>query len=176
MTVNVNATLLAAGDGNNGGQGNTAPLTQTDLQPIVNEALARWAATGLSTQVVNAMAGANFVVTDLPGAELGLASGKTIYLDQNAAGYGWFVDPTPTKDEEFASLGNGNQLHAIDSRAVDRMDLLSVVEHELGHLAGLEDLNGFDSSLMSGLLGNGVRRTVTAKEVETVFAGGDLLI
>ena len=148
------------------------PLSQTDLQPIVNEAIARWAAAGLSAQSVNAMAKATFIVTDLPGAELGLASDGTIYVDQNAAGYGWFVDSTPAKDEEFATLGNGNQLQAIDSRVLDRIDLLSVVEHELGHLAGLGDLDGSDSSLMSGLLSTGVRRSPSAKEIEAVFAEG----
>ena len=32
------------------------------------------------------------------GAE---ADGK-ILIDDDAAGYGWFVDPTPHQDEEFA--------------------------------------------------------------------------
>ena len=121
------------------------------------------------------MSKAKFVVTDLPGAELGLAGDGTIYIDRDAAGYGWFVDSTPAKDEEFARGSSTTQLQAIDARVLDRMDLLSVVEHELGHLAGLDDLDGFDSSLMSGLLGKGVRQTVTAREVEAVFAGGDLL-
>ncbi len=171
ISANVNATLLAAG-GQASGTPDETPLSQTDSQPIVNEAIARWAAAGLSAQVVDSMAKVKFLVNDLPGAVLGLAGGDTIYLDRDAAGYGWFVDPTPAKDEEFARLGSGDQLQASDSGVIDRMDLLSVVEHELGHLAGLGDLDWSDSGLMSGLLGTGIRRNATPKEVEAVFAAG----
>ena len=41
-------------------------------------------------------------VADLPGGLLGEAVGKTILIDRDAAGYGWFVDPTPADDLEFA--------------------------------------------------------------------------
>jgi len=51
-----------------------------------------------------------------------------------------------------------------------------VVEHELGHLVGLEDLDSLDSRLMTGTLGKGVRRTPTSEEVEAVFAAGDFLM
>ena len=46
----------------------------------------------------------------------------------------------------------------MDPRAVDRIDLLTVVEHELGHIAGLGDLDALANNLMSGTLGVGVRR------------------
>ena len=42
-------------------------------------------------------------IADLPGAMLGRALGTTITLDHNAAGYGWFVDPTPWDNAEFFS-------------------------------------------------------------------------
>jgi hypothetical protein len=174
MTVNVTATLLAAGVAP-AGPAETVPLAQADLQPIVNEAIARWAATGLAAQSIDAMAKARFVVTDLPGAQLGLAAGNTIYLDANAAGFGWFVDPTPTKDEEFARIAPEDELRAIGAGVIDRMDLLSVVEHELGHLLGLRDLDSIVPSLMGSSLNKGVRRTVTATEVDAVFATGDFL-
>src|SRR5205085_2176879 len=61
---------------------------------------------------------------------LGFASGHTIYLDTNAAGWGWFIDPTPSNDSEF--LLSGNQCEQ------QRMDLLTVVMHEMGHVLGLE--------------------------------------
>ena len=51
------------------------------------------------------------------------------------------------------------QLQAVDPRAVDRIDLLTVVEHELGHIAGLDDLDALADDLMSGVLGVGVRRS-----------------
>jgi uncharacterized delta-60 repeat protein len=51
-----------------------------------------------------------------------------------------------------------SELLAIDARAVDRIDLLTVVEHELGHIAGLKDLDALTDDLMSGVLGAGARR------------------
>jgi hypothetical protein len=136
----------------------TIPLTEPAFQPLVIEAITRWAVAGLSGQGMDAMTRAKFVVTDLPGAELGLAGDRAIYMDHDAAGYGWFVAPTPAKDEKFARRSSANQLQAVDSQAVDRMDLLSAVEHELGHLAGLDDLDWSASSLMSGSLSNGIHR------------------
>ena len=91
-----------------------------------------------------------------------------IYIDSNAAGYGWFVDPTPALDEEFTPSPSNQQLRAIDPRAVDRIDLLTVVEHELGHIAGLDDLDASVNDLMSGVLGTGIRRN--ASHVDAVLA------
>jgi hypothetical protein len=48
---------------------------------------------------------------------------------------------------------------------VDRIDLLTVVEHELGHLAGLSDLDFSAPSLMAGQLKLGIRRAVDATEL-----------
>jgi hypothetical protein len=45
-------------------------------------------------------------ISNLGGTTLGLASGHTIWLDDNAAGWGWFVDPTPQDDSEFTTPGN----------------------------------------------------------------------
>ena len=53
---------------------------------------------------------------------------------------------------------SSQQLRAIDPRVVDRIDLLTVVEHELGHVAGLGDLDASVNDLMSGTLGVGIRR------------------
>ena len=48
-----------------------------------------------------------FTIADLPGSELGLAREGAITIDNaDAAGHGWFVDPTPATDEEFASSGD----------------------------------------------------------------------
>ena len=45
---------------------------------------------------------------------------------------------------------------SLAAQAVDRIDLLSVVRHELGHLADLDDLTASSDSLMSGTLAVGV--------------------
>jgi hypothetical protein len=59
---------------------------------------------------------------------LGQQQGHTITLDINAAGWGWFVDPTPRDDSEITTAGNQGEQH--------HMDLLTVLEHELGHILG----------------------------------------
>jgi hypothetical protein len=147
----------------------TAPaLTQAELAPIVNQAIAQWSSAGLSAAEVQQLRQAQFVVTDLSGAQLGEAAGNVVYLDANAAGNGWFVDPTPAQNAEFSAVAGSRQLQAVDPRALDRIDLLTVVEHELGHVLGLNDLNALADDVMDGVLGAGVRRT--AAHVDAVLA------
>ena len=66
-------------------------------------------------------------------------------------------------------------MQAIDPRAVDRIDLLTVVEHELGHVAGLGDLDPSLCDLMSSSLSMGIRRQVSVSDVDAVFAGYNAL-
>ena len=147
-----------------------ATLMQGDLQPIVAEALARWASAGLDASTLARLAQVQFVISDLPGSYLGEADGAMIRLDGNAAGHGWFVDPTPALDEEFSPTARAGQLQAIDPRAVDRIDLLTVVEHELGHVAGFDDLDALADNLMSGILGTGVRREPYANGIDRALS------
>jgi hypothetical protein len=114
------------------------------------------------------LAAAKVQLADLPAGMLGETVGKTILIDRDASGYGWFVDPTPALDEEFAGV---DQLRTIDSRAVDRIDLVTVVEHELGHVVGLNDLVAVTDDLMNGVLGVGVRRDPSHQDaVDTALA------
>src|SRR5205823_14094628 len=82
------------------------------------------------------------------------ASGSVMYRDANAAGHGWFIDPTPQDDSEFApGLVNGP--------AAGRVDLLTVLTHEMGHILGLDDDSATDpvtGSVMADTLPLGVRR------------------
>jgi hypothetical protein len=149
-----------------------AAITQEEIVPIVEEAIARWAAAGLDQQTLTKLRDTSFVVSNLPGAYLGMADHGRVYLDQDAAGRGWFVDPTPTEDEEFRPTATATQLQAADPRAVDRMDLLSVIAHELGHVAGLVDSDSDSSALMDPHLGRGLRRVPGLREVDAVFASG----
>ena len=151
-------------------ESDVASLTQSDLRPIVAEAIARWAAAGLDASTVARLTQVHFVISDLPGSYLGEADGSLVYLDSNAAGHGWFIDPTPELDEEFAPTANPGQLRAVDPRAVDRIDLLTVVEHELGHVAGFGDLDALSDNLMSGVLGTGIRRDPQRLSVDAVLA------
>ncbi len=54
---------------------------------------------------------------------------------------------------------------------MDRIDLLSVIEHELGHIGGLDDLDSTLDSVMSAKLPTGIRRVIGEAEIDAVFAG-----
>jgi photosystem II stability/assembly factor-like uncharacterized protein len=160
--------LLAAGGVVSAAE-DAIPLTQTDLDPIVAQAIADWADFGLATDQLEALVTVRFVSIDFSGAQLGLAERDTIFLDINAAGHGWFVDPTPGADEEFHAIGN--HLEALDPVVLDRIDLLTVVSHEIGHALGLDDLDSSFDSLMSDTLETGVRQEPGTAEVDALFAG-----
>lgn len=80
---------------------------------------------------------------------LGQASRHTIWLDSNAAGWGWFVAPTPGNDSEFTTPGNKGEMNDID--------LLMVLMHEIGHVLGYQHTDG---GVMDDTLAAGVRETL----------------
>ncbi len=148
-----------------------APLTSEALAPIVEAAIDNWSSAGsLTDGQIQALRQLDVRIADLPGARLGQALGNTITLDVNAAGLGWFVDATPSENEEFQPTASAGNLTAIDAQALDSIDLLTVVEHELGHALGLDDIRSSADQLMSETLQTGVRRTAGADEVDRVFA------
>lgn len=122
-----------------------ASLSAEQVTPLVTEARARWQAAGVDT---SAVAGIDIRIADLDGTTLGLASGNIIWIDMNAAGWGWFVDPTPWDDSEFTTPG--------DQGEQNRMDLLTVLMHELGHVLGHEHDEG---GVMAETLTAGTRLT-----------------
>jgi hypothetical protein len=131
-----------------------AALTEAELAPIVDEAIARWEASGLVPHDFD-WSKLRFAITDLGPAYLGLGNPDgAILLDDDGAGWGWFVDGSPTTDDEFAS--------SVSHDAVEHMDLLTVVMHEIGHALGYPTGSAVGTAaetLMSELLGVGTRRT-----------------
>ncbi len=166
----VGSCLLAAG----GVAPSTAPkpaaLTTAQLAPIVEAAITRLAAQGLTPAQVKQLSTVTFAIADLPGATLGLATPRTITLDVNAAGYGWFIDPTPFHDSEYGPKKLSPPATLVTPART--MDLLTAVMHELGHTLGRNDLHdhGAESDLMYETLAAGTRRTTFAA-VDAVFAG-----
>src|SRR6185369_443111 len=110
------------------GGANLAPLAAQQVQPIEEQAIRLWVAAGAKAGTFK---GVNVQIVDLPGSGLGLAAADTIWLDRDAAGHGWFIDSTPVYNAEFPA--------APGSPARGKVDLLTVVAHELGHVLGYED-------------------------------------
>jgi len=137
-----------------------------DLRTVGQVAVQRWLDSGeLSQQQRDQLAGMHLQITDLGGLKLAQAStdGQTIYVDSSAAGYGWFVDNTPTSDEEFT------QGWGVSANVAGKMDLLSVVMHEIGHQLGFAH---DDNGLMNETLASGVR-TATLLSADSVYTFDD---
>jgi hypothetical protein len=140
-TWNASSSVLTTTD-NKTGSATTTAITADDVTAIKAEAIKRWQAAGdLSSSQLAAINAATVVVTDFADGTLAAASDGVIYLDSDAAGFGWYVDATPSSDSEYTSNGTGKALTAgSSSAAVDKIDLLTVVEEELGKIAGLDEL------------------------------------
>ena len=131
-------------------------IADAQLAPIVAAAKARWSAPG-SSQVDSALANIDFKVANLPSGVLSEKWQNTIWIDDDAAGYGWFVDPTPGDDAEFAAVAGTSSLTApADTAAAQHADLLTAVMHEMGQVLGNSDTMADD--LMNAMLPLGTRR------------------
>ncbi len=125
-------------------------LTQSQLNSTVTAALERLHDAGVDSTLVADLSEVHFEIGQLPPGDLGLANlaSDLVEVSPNAAGYGWFVDPTAPTDGSGPASFHG-------------IDLLTVVLHELGHYVGLTDLPASSgNNLMDGYLGVGQRRDV----------------
>ena len=134
-----------------------APLTDVSLLPILAAARQRWAATGLTADQLAIVDSLQFEVTSLNGWYLGASSNRVVRLDRRANGHGWFIDPTPLDDREFAATSETRLSSVAPS---GRIDLLSAVLHEMGHTLGLPDdyAPAARDNVMYGFLIPGERR------------------
>ncbi|HMJ42406.1 MAG TPA: hypothetical protein VK522_09015, partial [Pseudolabrys sp.] len=102
-----------------------------------------WAHAGASAAQLAALAAISFSVADLAGGIAGEQTPGHIVIDADAAGHGWFIDPTPNDNSEFTHAANaaGTDLFTDPANAAaGHLDLLTTVAHEMGHELGLPDL------------------------------------
>jgi hypothetical protein len=122
-------------------------LTTAQLQPVLTAAISQWAAAGLDASDLAKLRNAPVQIGSHMGQDAAWTSvDGTIYLTPDAAGYGWWVDPT-------------------QSPAANRVDLLTVVSHELGHILGIGEDDSVAGDLMNANLSLGVRRTPSTHDL-----------
>jgi hypothetical protein len=161
-------TLLFAGGAI---AGDASPLSQGELNAFVGAAIDRLASAGASSAAIAALSSVDVRVSNLAAGVLGVSLPGTILIDIDASGAGWYIDPTPGDDAEFDA-----NLNAVDAAALGRVDLLTVLLHELGHQLGADDVGVIDhpENLMADSLTTGKRR-LPNEDLDVFFADGELL-
>jgi subtilase family serine protease len=138
-------------------------LTPSILEIFRFEALARWNSLGITQADQDILNNITLSIADLPGYKLGLTSGYAIRLDSDAAGQGWFID-SPSDDSEFSNIVSNSELQATASDpGFGKVDLLTVITHEFGHILGLDHID--DNQVMSATLPTGTRRLLTREDL-----------
>ena len=160
------APLLAA-SGTPFTAGSVANLSQHQLNVVAKAAENLWYTALGNRRSANATQWdqLEFSISDLPNSEVARTLGTSIVVDSNAAGFQWFVDKTPLDNTEFDTTATSILMKAsADSPAEGRMDLLSVVLHEIGHALGLGHVPDGQASVMSGSLTAGTRWSLTSSD------------
>ena len=177
ITLPLNAALggVAAATPEQAASTGNYHLTQLALDTVVAAAISQWAAAGASASQLAAMHATTFSVEDLAGKTIGDESTGHIAIDVDAAGHGWFVDPTPNDNSEFTHAANaaGTDLYTdATNAAAGHLDLLTTVSHELGHVIGLDDTTnpGDAHDLMFINLVDGERRLPDGADLAQVNA------
>ncbi|MGY8767353.1 MAG: peptidylprolyl isomerase [Pirellulales bacterium] len=131
-----------------------ASLSTTDIQQLFQSALDRIPTP--TTAPYGPSVPVSIQIVDLPGKMLGQTVGPNIIqIDINAAGYGWFIDATPDDNHEFTTTATDGQLVAIEGSEADaRIDLLTVLMHELGHILQVQHA---ETGIMQESIGTGTR-------------------
>jgi subtilase family serine protease len=150
-----------------GAASDSEAVGQTLDQLILSEAkavaIAEWVSVGITEADRSLLETVQITVTDLPSQILGQANGYQISIDNDAAGVGWDVDLTP-----LANVNTGKQ----------RVDLLTLVTHEFGHVLGL---GHSAQGIMAATLPIGVRLAPTSIDlqqprVDTSFSNENVVV
>ncbi len=116
----------------------TTNLSALQLETAVQDVIAAWSHTDISSEQLARLTKLDLRIADLEGATLGAQSGNVVWIDEDAAGFGWTLD---------GSFG--------------QVDLQSVLAHEFGHALGV----GHD--VMGSRLAVGTRDLDWLKEFES---------
>jgi hypothetical protein len=120
------------------GAESSGTLTMSMVDAAAEIAVSSWInVLGSGDARLAALGDMHFTIADLPGDELGRAEGNVVTLDVDAAGSGWFFSVTGEADT--------------------RMDLVTVVTHEVGHVLGFDHADADKYAVMDGQLELGVR-------------------
>ncbi|HBJ38227.1 MAG TPA: hypothetical protein DDZ51_26430, partial [Planctomycetaceae bacterium] len=149
-------------------------LNEERLTAIVQAALNRWAKAGIDDTTLARMRAVVFEIIDLDSqGELGQAGHGIIRIDNDGLGLGWFIDTNPSSDDAFVAFSVHQAIAIAGHPSASHFDLLTVVMHELGHIAGYPDLVSTttqEPTLMTEMLPIGVRRFPVIDPSTTIFA------
>ena len=149
---------------------NATLVTQSEVQALVPEAISAWQAAGLDAADVRKLESVPVQVSNLGTTILGLEANDVITINQTAAGYNWYDSAGSGSSQAFDPAGsNGESFAQPNSPADDDVDLLTELEHELGHVLGLPD-NAEAGDLMDITLGLGVRRLPSSADLAAIVS------
>ena len=100
------------------------------MRAVAEAAAAQWVSAGATADLLTRV---TFVITDLAPGVLAQAVGSVVYLDRDAAGFGWY---TATSGSLFTDERSGRPRRQEGSLADGRIDLMTVLLHELATSPG----------------------------------------
>ena len=140
--------------------GDVVALSENELEATLAAVVQDWSNQAGAADVAERLEGLEVLITDLPDGIVGEARGTTILIDATAAGYGWFVDATPDDSTEFeTTLDAGHLITGSSSEAFGRIDLVTVLSHEIGHVLGYDHDSGL--AVMSEVITSGERKLIS---------------